>query len=182
MSAGRPSSVLSLLPPVGPSLPMVSTGLPSLLYLKIALSGSALPAIQTKPLRSTWMPCSLATHGLVSGWPQPWMNLPSASNSMTEGAGAQHRLRGGVSVAPFSSSLSERGRCRIQTWSLASTATLATWPNSQLLGRGLGQNGSTWNWGTVWADKGEAVSRVTASQARVRMFCFLLSGGTLAGT
>src|SRR5713226_2873172 len=108
MSAGRPNSVLSLLPPVGPSLPTVSTGLPSLVYLKTALSVSALPVIQTKPLRSTWMPCSLATHGLVSGPPQPWMKLPSASNSMTDGAGAQHLLRGGLSVAPFSSSVSER--------------------------------------------------------------------------
>jgi cell division protein FtsW (lipid II flippase) len=49
MSAGRPNSVLSLLPPVGLSLPIVSTGLPSLVYLKMALSVSALPAIQTKP-------------------------------------------------------------------------------------------------------------------------------------
>ena len=145
MSAGRPNSVLSLLPPVGPSLPTVSTGLPSLVYLKMALSVSALPVIQTKPLRSTWMPCSLATHGLVSGPPQPWMKVPSASNSMTDGAGAQHLLRGGLSVAPFSSSVSERGRCSTQTWSFESAATLATWPKIQLLGSGLGQKGSTWN-------------------------------------
>jgi hypothetical protein len=44
---------LSLLPPVGPSLPIVNISLPSLVYLKMALSASALPAIQTKPLRST---------------------------------------------------------------------------------------------------------------------------------
>src|SRR5262245_60209729 len=99
------------------------------------------------------MPCSLATHGLVSGAPQPWMKLPSASNSMTDGAGAQHLLRGGLSVAPFSSSVSERGRCSTQTWSLASTATLAIWPNSQLLGSGLGQNGSTWNFGGSAAEE-----------------------------
>src|SRR5262249_18406084 len=153
MSAGLPNRVLSLLPPVGPSLPMTSTGLPSLVYLKMALSVSALPAIQTNPLRSTWMPCSLATHGLVSGPPQPWMKLPSASNSMTDGAGAQHLLRGGLSVAPFSSSVSVRGRCSTQTWSLASTATLAIWPNSQLLGSGLGQNGSTWNFGGSAAEE-----------------------------
>ena len=67
MSAGRPSRVVSLLPPVGPSLPMVSTGLPSLVYLKMALSLAALPAIHTKPALSTWMPCSLATHGVVCG-------------------------------------------------------------------------------------------------------------------
>ena len=67
MSAGRPSRVVSLLPPVGPSLPIVSTGLPSLVYLKMALSFSALPAIQTKPLRSTWMPCSLVDPRLGLG-------------------------------------------------------------------------------------------------------------------
>src|SRR6266576_6097532 len=75
------------------------------------------------------------------------MKLPSASNSMTDGAGAQHLLRGGLSVAPFSSSVRERGRCRTQTWSFESVATLATWPKIQLLGSGLGQNGSTWNCG-----------------------------------
>src|SRR5712664_2497507 len=75
------------------------------------------------------------------------MKLPSGSNSMTDGAGAQHLLRGGLSVAPFSSSVSERGRCSTQTWSFESTATLATWPKIQLLGSGLGQKGSTWNCG-----------------------------------
>ena len=72
---------------------------------------------------------------------------------MTDGAGTQHVLRGGLSVAPFSSSVSVRGRCSTQTWSWESTATLATWPNSQLLGSGLGQIGSIWNCGTVWAEK-----------------------------
>ena len=108
---------MSLLPPVGPSLPMVSTGLPSLVYLKMALSVAALPAIQTKPCgrhgcHARWRPTAWS-----AGPPQPWMKLPSASNSMTDGAGAQHLLRGGFSVAPFSSSLSERGRCSSQTWS-----------------------------------------------------------------
>src|ERR1051325_10904404 len=88
---------------------------------------------------------------------------------MTEGAGAQHLLRGGFSVAPFSSSVSVFGRCNTQTWSLASTAIWATWPRSQLFGRALGQAGSTWNCGTVCAANGEAASRTSpASQANDR--------------
>src|SRR6185503_17870658 len=118
----------------------------------MALSSLALPVIQTAPARSMNRPCSLITHGLASGKPQPWTKLPSVSNSITDGAGTQHLLRGGFSDAPFSSSVSVRGRCSTQTWSLESTATLATWPSSQLLGSGLGHDGSTWNCGTVWAD------------------------------
>src|SRR3954469_10834722 len=102
------------------------------------------------------------------------MKLPSASNSMTEGAGAQHLLRGGLRVAPFSSSERERGRCSTQTWSLESTATLATWPKIQLLGRGLGQDGSTANWGTGWAAAGRAsVIRARTAQI-VRLMVSLL--------
>src|SRR5262245_3476799 len=167
MSAGRPSRVVSLLPPVGPSLPMVSTGLPSLVYLKMALSLAALPAIHTKPALSTWMPCSLATQGEALGWPQPWMKLPSASNSMTEGSGAQHLLRGGFSAAPFSSSVSERRRGSSQTWSSGPTATLATWPSSQLLGNGLGQKGSTWNCGGSAAAEGSENATTPHRAAKV---------------
>src|SRR5690348_5614001 len=134
----------------------------------MALSSLALPVIQTAPARSMNRPCSLITHGLVSGKPHPWTKLPSASNSMTDGAGAQHVLRGGLSVAPFSSSVRVRGRCRTQTWSLESTATLATWPNSQLLGNGLGHDASTWNCGTVWAESGEAASSKAAAPITAR--------------
>src|SRR6185437_16153701 len=63
----------------------------------------------------------------------------------------QHVLRGGLSDAPFSSSVSLRGHCSTQTWSWESTATLATCPNSQLLGNSLGHDASIWNCGTVWA-------------------------------
>jgi hypothetical protein len=50
-------------------------------------------------------------------------------------------LRGGFAVAPFSSSVRERGRCSTQTWSCSSTATPPIWPNSQLFGSGFGQDG-----------------------------------------
>jgi hypothetical protein len=40
--------------------------------------------------------------------------LPSVSNSSTGGAETQHFERGGVSDAPFSSSVSERGRWKTQ--------------------------------------------------------------------
>src|SRR5471030_1906037 len=174
MSAGLPSRAVSLLPPVGPSLPIVSTSLPSGLYLKRALSMSALPLSQTKPFLSTYRPCSRPTHGLFEGPPQPWMKLPSASNSITDGAGAQQLLRGGFRVAPFSSSERERGRCSTQTWSFESTATLATWPKIQLLGKGLGQNGSTVNCGTGWAAAGKAsIIRARIAQI-VRLIVSLL--------
>src|SRR5665647_62331 len=67
---------------------------------------------------------------------------------MTGGAGTQHLLRGGLKVAAFSSSVSERGRWITQTWSCASTATPAAWPMIQLLGSVFGQAGSTAKWGT----------------------------------
>src|SRR5262245_30374040 len=88
---------------------------------------------------------------------------------MTDEAGAQHLLRGGFRVAPFSSSVRLRGRSSTQTWSSASTAMWAIWPNSQLLGSGLGHDGSTWNCGTVWAQTDDAASRQPASQAKTRI-------------
>ena len=45
--------------------------------------------------------------------------LPSASNSSTGGAETQHFERGGFSAAPFSSSVSERGRWITQIWPFA---------------------------------------------------------------
>src|SRR6185312_15455746 len=141
----------------------------------MALSSLALPVIQTAPARSMNRPCSLITHGLVSGKPQPWTKLPSASNSMTDGAGTQHLLRGGLSDAPFSSSVSVRGRCSTQTWSWESTATLATCPNSQLLGNGLGHDASIWNCGTVWAESGEAASSKAAAPITARANARILS-------
>src|SRR4030081_2997300 len=102
------------------------------------------------------MPCSRPTHSApVPGPPQPCTKLPSASNSSTEGAGTQQLLRGGFRVAPRSSSVSERGRCSTQRGSFESTARPPIWPNSQLLGSGFGQNGSTWNCGGSAATEGD---------------------------
>src|ERR1051326_4114280 len=57
---------------------------------------------------------------------------------------------GGFGVAPTSRSLKEDGRWMIHTWSRLSTWTPETWPRIQLFGSGFGQNGSTWNCGTVF--------------------------------
>src|SRR6202035_2625566 len=109
--AGLPSCVVSLLPLLGAILPICITNLPSRVNFRMALSFSALPPIQTKPLSSTSIPCSRPTHSWPSpGPPQPRSRLPSLSNSSTGGAETQHFERGGLSVAPFSSSVSERGR------------------------------------------------------------------------
>jgi hypothetical protein len=69
--------------------------------------------------------------------------LPSASNSSTGGAGTQHFERGGLRLAPFSSSVSERGRWITQIWPCQSTVMPPTWPRIQLLGSCFGQEAST---------------------------------------
>ena len=69
--------------------------------------------------------------------------MPSASNSSTGGADTQHFERGGFSAAPFSSSVSERGRWITQIWPCASTVMPPTWPRIQLFGSGFGQDAST---------------------------------------
>src|SRR6185369_6618119 len=90
------------------------------------------------------MPCSLSGHGYPApGPPHACASAPVLSNSSTDGAGAQQSERGGLSVAPRSSSVRLLGRCTTQTWSRLSAATPAACPMSQLFGRGLGQNGST---------------------------------------
>src|SRR6476660_5703188 len=71
------------------------------------------------------------------------MKLPAASNSITGGAGTQHWETGGFCAAPASSLVSERGRCKTQIWSCASTVMPPIWPMIQLLGSCLGQLGST---------------------------------------
>src|SRR4029453_17898108 len=80
------------------------------------------------------------------GPPQDATSLPLLSNSSTGGAGLQQSERGGFSVAPRSSSVSDFGRCTTQMRS-PFVATPAAWPISQPFGSGLGQNGSTSNTG-----------------------------------
>src|SRR6185295_10271363 len=93
------------------------------------------------------MPCSLSGHGWpCPGPPHDAASAPLVSNSSTGGAGLQQRERGGVSVAPRSSSVSDFGRCTTHTRSPL-VATPAACPISQPLGSGLGQNGSTSNTG-----------------------------------
>src|SRR4051794_23403228 len=60
----------------------------------------------------------------------------------------QHFERGGLRVAPFSSSVSERGRWITQIWPCQSTVMPPTWPRIQLLGSGFGQAASTAKLGT----------------------------------
>ena len=70
----------------------------------------------------------------------------------------QHFERGGVNVAPFSSSVSERGRWIIQICPCESTVMPPTWPRIQLFGSGFGQDGST-------ANLGISLARVSAGCA-----------------
>jgi hypothetical protein len=72
--------------------------------------------------------------------------LPVWSNSITGGAGTQHFTFDAVD-ARFSRASSELGRWLIQIWSCASTVMPPMVPMIQLLGRGSGQLGSTWNFG-----------------------------------
>src|SRR5699024_1024483 len=61
---------------------------------------------------------------------------------------------GGLSVAPFSSSVSERGRWITQICPWASTVMPPTWPMIQLLGSGFGHEASTANVGMPSAAAG----------------------------
>src|SRR5262245_55824642 len=117
------------------------------------------------------MPCSFSGHGCpAAGPPHDPTSAPDVSNSSTGGAGRQQSERGGVSVAPFSSSVSDFGRCTTHTWLRLSTATPAACPISQLLGSGFGQNGSTSNTGapateaeTPFIDGAQPTSAVTST-------------------
>src|SRR3954468_20921108 len=82
------------------------------------------------------MPCSSCGHWYDSdGPPHEDSSVPSLSNSSTGGAARQiERVSFGCSVD---------GRWVIHTWSRWSTATPATAPTIQWLGKGFGQAGST---------------------------------------
>ena len=85
-----------------------------------------------------------------SGLPQACTTFPLGSNSIIDGAGAQHSAFGGFWVAPVSRSSNVAGRWIIQMWSLASVAMPATSPSIQLLGNSFGQEGSTVKLVGVW--------------------------------
>src|SRR3954447_13337969 len=91
-------------------------------------------------------------------WPGPpheCNNVPSWANSSTGGAGAQHLLVGGLSVAAFSSAVSVFGRWMTQMWSSASTATPEACPIIQLLGSAFGHVASTSKRGVSAAQTGQ---------------------------
>src|SRR5262249_44873547 len=115
----------------------------------------------------------LVLRPVVAGsWTVPGLpSLPSWSNSMTGGAGAQHLLVGGLSVAAFSSLVRLFGRWITQTWSRASTATPAAWPMIQLLGRVCGHDGSTWKRGMSLAKAAGVAKAMADSKIAVFMFC-----------
>ena len=133
---------MSLLPPVSRWRPICRRKRPSRVNFSSTWSLGPFPAIQTLSWWSTWMPCSFSGQlGWCPGPPQACTRFPSGSNSSTEGAGTQQAERGGLKVAPRSSSVMERGRWTTQTWSRASVATPAACPISQRFGNGFGQNG-----------------------------------------
>src|SRR5688572_6406580 len=88
-------------------------------------------------------------------------------------------MTGGAALA-FSAASSVPGRCRIQTWSCASTDTLATCPNCQLLGM-VGHAGSTLNVGAARSCARPAATRPTMATettiARVTGLRLLLAFG-----
>jgi hypothetical protein len=86
-------------------------------------------------------------------------------NTSTDGAGMQHLERGGSSVAPFSSGVTERGRWNTQMSSFLSMNMPPTWPMIQLLGSGFGQNGSTLNVGGAACAAIAPTHRTSASTA-----------------
>ena len=80
-------------------------------------------------------------------------------------------LRGGLKLAAFSSSVSERGRWMTQMWSCASTATPAACPMIQLFGSVFGHDASTWNFGKSSAKAGAIDSAHAKSDGTIFMSC-----------
>ena len=105
--------------------------------------------------------------------------MPSVSNFITAGAALQHLVCGGFAIAPFSSSSSEAGRCRIQTWSFWSTAMPDTWPRIQFSGSGFGQNGSGRNCGASCANAGDANAVSSAMMIRMALSRWSVCGADL---
>src|SRR5262249_156301 len=89
---------------------------------------------------------------------------------MTGGAGAQHLLVGGSSVAAFSSLVRLFGRWITQTRSCVSTATPAAWPMIQLLGSVRGHDGSTSKRGMSLAKAAGVAKAMADNKMAVLMF------------
>src|SRR3954469_15113502 len=88
-------------------------------------------------------PCAVLA--IKARFPHELTTLPSASNSMTAGAG----------VARFLSLGAGSPLVKTKTWSRASTQTLPTDPSTHPSGNGFGHDGSNLNCGTSmvgWAD------------------------------
>jgi hypothetical protein len=75
--------------------------------------------------------------------------------------------RGGLSVAPFSSLVSERGRWITQICPCQSTVMPPIWPMIQLLGRGFGQEASTVKVGISPAEAERGTPEVPMASAAV---------------
>src|ERR1700724_4178874 len=100
--------------------------------------------------------------------PCPWgaskepMTLPFLSMWIIEGGRTQQSAIGGTSSASSSMDVRSFGRSYTQTLSSLSTANPVTPPIFHLLGRGLGQLGSTLNLGAVCACGGGAAAKKKA--------------------
>src|SRR5450432_4287230 len=81
----------------------------------------------------------------------------------------QHFERGGVSAAPFSSSVNERGRWNTQMCPCGSAVMPPTWPMIQLFGSGFGQDASTANFGTSPARAALGIAATPISMAAVML-------------
>src|SRR6266850_8493131 len=98
---------------------------------------SLLPAVQKLPSLSMKQPCWVLA--ITSRLPHELTTLPSASNSITGGAGVARFLSLGAGCPLVTTN----------TWSRASTQTLPTDPSTHPSGNGFGQDGSYLNCGTA---------------------------------
>src|SRR6266550_2429315 len=122
--------------------PICNMNFPSLENLIAWRSFAPFPVIQTFPVCSTKILCSVAGQSYpLPGPPHDLIRSPWPSNSSTGGAEVQHMDT--FSSKPRSSLTFEDGRCRTQMWLSLSTAIPPTWPMIQLLGNGFGQEAST---------------------------------------
>src|SRR5262245_40257472 len=132
------------------------------------LSCAAVPAIHTKPCRSTSTVCSaVGQRGWYPGPPHAWTTLPSWSISMTSGPRMQQSIS--PFVPPISSGLAFAARLRNHTWSSGDILMPVTCCILHRLGKGFGQNGSTLYIGAPLASRAcicRCCERATETMAR----------------